>query len=40
MPRKNIFELLQEKYDIDEEMEKISSLFFEKLFGFSPVSSL
>ena len=35
MSRKNIFELLQEKYDIDEEMEKILSLFFEKLFGFS-----
>lgn len=35
MPRKNIFELLQEKYDIDEEMGKIESLFFEKLFSFT-----
>lgn len=35
MPRKNIFELLREKYDIDEEMKKISSLFFKKLFIFS-----
>lgn len=35
MPRKNIFELLQEKYDIDEEMEKITALFFGKLFSFT-----
>lgn len=32
MPRKNIFELLQEKYDIDEEMGKIKSLIFKPLF--------
>ena len=35
MNRKNIFDILSEKYDIDEELVKISTLFFNKLFYLS-----
>lgn len=35
MNRKNIFDILSEKYNIDEELVKISTLFFNKLFYLS-----
>ena len=34
MTRKNIFELLKEKYNIEHEMNKITTLFYSQMFKY------